>query len=74
MALLKNWGECMDEIITEERKQGLIEMFTAVAEQNVLTNMDALTIIQVLEDACRRKAAEIDENIMSALIEGDDDE
>ena len=64
----------MDEIITEERKKNLIEMFTAVAEKDLLTNMDALTIIQVLEDACRRKTAELGEEIMKAMIEGWDEE
>ena len=62
----------MDEILTEERKKSLIEKFTMVAEENVLTNMDALMIVEILQRACERAQAEVYEKIVVEQIKGDE--
>ena len=63
----------MDEIITEERREALKKHFTEIADRDLLTNEDALMIIEILHQACERKKAEISEEIMISMIEGDDE-
>lgn len=60
----------MDEILEEERRDALIEMFTNTAKANVLTNAEALTIIKILESACARAQVELEERFLKAMIEG----
>ena len=64
----------MDEKITEERKQNLIKYFTKVAEEDMLTNSDALEIIDILQKACERKQIEIYEDYVSSAINGSEEE
>lgn len=59
----------MDEIIDEERKERLKEHFARIADKDVLTNGDALMIIEILRNACERKQAEVYEDIVSNRIE-----
>ena len=63
----------MDEILQEERRDALIEKFTHVAKADVLTNADALAILDILGQACRRASAGLEEDILAALIDGVDD-
>lgn len=60
----------MDEIITEERREALKQHFTEIADRDLLTNEDALMIIEILHQACARKKAEIYEDMMNELIDG----
>ena len=62
----------MDEILTEERKKSLIEKFMAVAEEDVLTNMDAMMIIEILLKACERAQADVYEKMVLEQIKGDE--
>lgn len=64
----------MDETITPERRDALIELFASVAEADVLTNLDALTIIEILQRACERAQVELHEGLLTALINGPDAE
>lgn len=59
----------MDEIIDEERRERLKEHFARIADEDVLTNGDALMIIEILRKACERKKAEVYEDIVSNRIE-----
>lgn len=61
----------MDEIITAERREKLKKDFLDVANQDILTNQDALMIIEILHGACMRKKAELYEDYISGRIEGD---
>lgn len=60
----------MDEILTAERRDALIDKFTDVAKADVLTNADGVAILEILGDACKRASAELEEGILKALIEG----
>jgi len=64
----------MDEILNEERRELLIAKFTEVAKDDVLTNGDALKIIDILRDACERKKAEIYEDMVIESMEGGEGE
>lgn len=64
----------MEEILTPEHRDELIERFTHVAKADILTNMDALTIVKILEEACRRADAELEEEMLKAMLEGDEPE
>jgi len=59
----------MDEIITEERREKLKKYFAEVADKDILTNEDALMIIEILHQACARKKAEIYEDMISGMLE-----
>lgn len=59
----------MDEIITEERREKLKKHFAEVADKDILTNEDALMIIEILHQACARKKAEIYEDMISGMLE-----
>lgn len=59
----------MDEIITEERREKLKRYFAEVADKDILTNEDALMIIEILHQACTRKKAEIYEDMISGMLE-----
>lgn len=59
----------MDEIITEERREKLKKYFAEVADKDILTNDDALMIIEILHQACARKKAEIYEDMISGMLE-----
>lgn len=61
----------MDEILKEERRDALIERFTQIAKADVLTNGDAIAILDILGQACRRASAGLEEEILAAMIEGD---
>ena len=63
----------MDEIITEARREMLKEQFTEIADRNLLTNEDALMIIEILNRACARKKAEIYEDIIAVRIDSEGD-
>ncbi len=60
----------MDRRLTPERKDALVNMFTKTAD--MLTNGDALAIIEILERACNRASAELEEDMLRALIEGNE--
>ena len=62
----------MNEILTAERRDALIDKFTRTAKADVLTNADAIAIISILEEACRRESANLEEAMLRALIEGED--
>lgn len=62
----------MDELLEAERREALIEMFTSTARLDVLTNLDALTIIQILRQACEKASVEMEESIMTRLINGEE--
>lgn len=59
----------MDEILTAERRDALIDKFTRIAHADVLTNADALAILEILGDACKRASASLEEDMLKALIE-----
>ena len=59
----------MDELLSEERKESLIEKVTLIVRSDVLTNLDALAIVEILQRACERKRAEICEEIFTQQIE-----
>ena len=63
----------MDEILNAERRDSLIEKFTWVAKEDVLTNGDAMKIIDILRRACERKRAELYEDLVIGRLEGDDE-
>ena len=63
----------MDEILEEERREALKKHFAEIADKDLLTNQDALMIIEILHQACKRKQAEISENIMIEIMNGDDE-
>lgn len=60
----------MEERIDQDRRDRLVEMFTNTAE--LLTNGDALEVVRILENACRRASAELEEGILEALINGEE--
>ena len=60
----------MNEILTPERRDALIDKFTRIAHADVLTNADALSILEVIGQACKRASADIEEGILKAMIEG----
>ena len=62
----------MDEILDAERRDALIDKFTRIAKADVLTNADALAILEIAENACRRASAELEEEMLRALIDGRD--
>ena len=51
----------------------LKEQFTEIADRNLLTNEDALMIIEILNRACARKKAEIYEDIIAVRIDSEGD-
>lgn len=59
----------MDQILNEEKRDALIAHFTEVAGHDVLTNQDALMIIEIIKDACERKQATMYEDIITRMIE-----
>lgn len=61
----------MDETLIPERRDALIRLFTGTAKLDVLTNLDALTIIQILQQACERAKVELHENFLTAMIKGE---
>lgn len=65
----RNWGEWMDEILEEERREALNKHFAEIADKDLLTNQDALMIIEILHQACARKKAEIYEDMISGMLE-----
>lgn len=60
----------MNEIMDPERRDALVKEFVSVANSDVLTNMDGLTILEILKQACERASADIEEGILKAMIEG----
>ena len=60
----------MEERIDQDRRDRLVEMFTNTAE--LLTNGDALEVVRIMENACRRASAELEEGILEALINGEE--
>ena len=61
----------MDEILEEERREALKKHFAEIADKDLLTNQDALMIIEILHQACKRKQAEISEDIMMEMLKAD---
>lgn len=62
----------MNEILTPERRDALIDKFTRIAQADVLTNADALAILEIIGQACKRASAELEEEMLRVLIEGED--
>lgn len=62
----------MDEILEPEKRDELIERFTSTAKLNVLTNMDALMVMEILKTACQRASASMEEDFLQRLIDGED--
>lgn len=60
----------MNEIMDPERRDALVKEFVSVANSDVLTNMDGLTILEILKQACERASVELEEGILKSLIEG----
>ena len=63
----------MDEIISGERKEKLKAFFVDVIDADVLTNGDALKIIEKKQKACENRKAVLYEDLVVDLIEGGDD-
>ena len=47
----------------------MIDMFTNIMRLDVLTAMETLTIVNILEGACKRASVELEEGILKAMIE-----
>ena len=62
----------MDEILNSKHRDDLIERFANVAKADLLTNMDALAIVNILVEACRRASVNLEEEMLRGLIEGED--
>jgi len=62
----------MDEILNAERRDALIKKFTEAAKADVLTNADALAILEIVEQACKRMSASLEEEMLLAMIQGED--
>lgn len=62
----------MNEILNAERRDALVDKFTRVAQADVLTNEDALAILEIIRRACERASAVLDEEMLKAMIEGKD--
>lgn len=60
----------MDEIMDPEHRDELVERFTKIAEADVLTNAEGLAIVKILEEACRRESAELEERMLLEMIKG----
>ena len=64
----------MNEVINAERRDALIESFTNIAKMDLLTNMDALMVLEILRRVCKRASVELEEGILKAMIDGSEDE
>ena len=64
----------MNEVINAERRDALIESFTNIAKMDLLTNMDALMVLEILRRVCKRASVELEEGILKAMIDGPEDE
>lgn len=64
----------MNEVINAERRDALIESFTNIAKMNLLTNMDALMVLEILRRVCKRASVELEEGILKAMIDGPESE
>ena len=60
----------MDKIMSPDHRDRLIELFTEVAKTDLLTHADEFVIINVLENACKRASADLQEEMLRGLIEG----
>lgn len=59
----------MNEVINAERRDALIESFTNIAKMDLLTNMDALMVLEILRRVCKRASVELEEGILKAMID-----
>ena len=64
----------MEELLSGERREGLKAAFCETVDREVLTNADAIIIIDILKAACERKKITLYENVMKDMIEGTDGE
>ena len=64
----------MEELLTEERKRGLKEKFDMVIAEDILTNQDAMMILQILIDACEREKVKTYEDMIRQSLKGSDAE
>ena len=64
----------MNEVINAERRDALIESFTNIAKMDLLTNMDALMVIEILRRVCKMASVELEEGILKAMIDGPESE
>ena len=62
----------MNELLPDERIESFIEKVALVAREKVLTNLDAMTILEILQRACERASNEIYEEMITRSIEAGD--
>lgn len=64
----------MDELLTGERKEHFCDMIESILADDILTNMDAMMIIEIIKNACERKKTVLYEDAMKTMISGEDGE
>lgn len=58
-----------ENTLPRDRRNALIKKFKRVAKLNMLTVEDAIAILDILLNACRRSKAETEEDALKKLIE-----
>ena len=64
----------MDEKLKKERCDTLKNFCNDIIDQGVLTNGDALTIIEILREACKREKVALYEDALASIIEGGEED
>ena len=64
----------MDRILLEKHRERLINAFTKVARNDLLTNEDGLVILELLGRACKRAAVDLDEEMLREMINGSEED
>lgn len=64
----------MDEKLKKERCDTLKKFCNDIIDQGVLTNGDALMIIEILREACKREKAVLYEDALASIIEGGEED
>ena len=62
----------MNELLPDEKIEPFIEKISLVAREKVLTNLDAMAILEILQRACERASNEIYEEMITRCIEAGD--
>ena len=62
----------MNELLPDERIESFIEKVALVAREKVLTNLDAMAILEILQRACERASNEMYEEMITRCIEAGD--
>ena len=58
----------MNELLPEERIESFIGKVALVAREKVLTNLDAMAILEIMQRACERAQNEIYEEMITRSI------